>query len=102
MNRLREWLIRKLGGHVGRELVIKRVTCQAKKVYAQVTYTRDPLHPEKFDELLKDAIARKLIDELETNGWLRYDRTVEGENATLTGHIYVIEQPDEDILTFRR
>lgn len=102
MSRWKEWLIRKLGGYVERQLTIKKIACRAQRVYSRVTFVPDPYDPDKFDDYIKGAIARNLIDELTRGGFIRYDTVREGNQATLTGCIHVVEQPEDDILTFER
>lgn len=105
MTRWRVWLIHLLGGFTPldkRELTIKTIQCRSQKVYSSVTVVPDPFDQNKFDEFLKGAIARNLIDELTKCGFIRYTKKRTGNQETLTGCIYVVEQPDEEILTFDR
>ena len=102
MPKWREWLIRKLGGYVAKSVEIKTIQCKAQKVFSSVTIIPDPFNKDRFDRFIKDAIARGLIDELIKGGFIRYttDHDYEHMQERITGCIYVVEQPDDKILTF--
>lgn len=76
MNRVREWLIRKLGGHPYlpavpvTKLQIEQIPMEAKKVYAKLEYLVDHKPP---DDYLEKTVTVELAMRLRKEGLINFD-----------------------------
>lgn len=97
LHNFREWLILRLGGQLKRTIEVRNVTVPYQKVISSITIAQDPANPEKFDDFIRSSLARGLISELESGGYITYTKRagdIPGLETT-TAIVNVVKTPDD-------